>query len=177
MVAGHASGSNQVLMRRLNALSAIALFLCAGAGASGQAHDPDEGSLSSIKPEIPEPMVFDLVRPLGAEKGEVEVNSLFIARPGGRARLNWAPEVEWCFAEGYTVEFELPIENTRIESYKFALQGMLPRPKRSQSRLVHGWQTIVETDERGKHPEWPDVAEPQPGSRVQLQECRSAWTE
>ena len=40
-------------------------------------HDPDEGTLSSIKPQIPEPVVFDLVRPLGAERGEFEVNSLF----------------------------------------------------------------------------------------------------
>lgn len=139
-------------MRWLAVFSLLPLLL-SPAGAR-EDHDPDQGGLSSIKPEIPEPMVFDLVRPLGAEKGEIEINSLFIARPGRHGRLYWAPEIEWCFAEGYAVEFELPMENMHIESYKLALQGKLPRPKRSRRRFVHGWQTIVETDDRGKHPEW-----------------------
>lgn len=100
-----------------------------------QSHDPDEASLSSSKPRIPEPMVFDLVRPLGAKRGELEVNSLF---RGAR----WAPEVEYTLADGWGVEFELPIEKVHIESTKAAIQGTLPGS--IGHRSIHGVQFIWE---------------------------------
>jgi hypothetical protein len=88
-------------------------------------------------------MVFDLVRPLGAPKGELEVNSLFrMSEFAGRAVLQWAPEVEYTFADGYGVEFEVPIENSNLEAYKFALQGKLKRF--SGRNYLMGWQGIAE---------------------------------
>jgi hypothetical protein len=106
--------------------------------------DPDEGTLSSVKPRIPEPMVFDLIRPLGAERGEFEVNSLFRFSPTERPRrLQWAPEVEYAFLEGYGIEFEVPLENSRIDSWKGAIQGTLPRPLKKT--FIHGWQAVGET--------------------------------
>jgi hypothetical protein len=91
-------------------------------------------------PHIPEPLVFDLVRGLGAERGEVEVNNLAVVnlRTG---RVEWAPEVEWAFAHGHAVEFELPMVDRELEAVKFALQGTLPGGGDS---FIHGWQTIGE---------------------------------
>lgn len=111
------------------------MHLCLLVCLLAQSHDPDEASLSSAKPRIPEPMVFDLVRPLGAKRGESEINSLF---RGSR----WAPEVEYTFADGWGVEFELPIEKLHIESTKTALQGTLPGSIRKRS--IHGVQFIWE---------------------------------
>lgn len=109
--------------------------------------DPDEGSVGSIRLKIPEPMVFDLVRPLGAAKGELEVNSLFRQRLTGAHRsLLWAPEIEVTFAEGHAIEFELPAEGSSLESYKLALQSKLPA--RKSRFFTHGWQGIVE---KGRH--------------------------
>lgn len=105
--------------------------------------DPDEGTLSSIKPRIPEPMVFDLIRPLGAQRGEVEINSLFRFSPTVQPRrLLWAPEIEYAFLEGYGIEFELPMANAGVDSFKGALQGTLPGPwKRT---FIQGWQVLGE---------------------------------
>jgi hypothetical protein len=109
--------------------------------------DPDEGVLGSVRLQIPEPMVFDLVRPLGAEKGEIEVNTLFLRPLSGRSRtVQWAPEVEIAFAEGHAIEFELPIEGVEVESYKLALQSKIPA--RKSPYFTHGWQGIVE---KGRH--------------------------
>jgi hypothetical protein len=109
--------------------------------------DPDEGALGSVRLQIPEPMVFDLVRPLGAEKGEVEVNTLFLQPLRGRNRtLQWAPEVEIAYAEGHAIEFELPVEGVEVESYKLALQSKFPA--RKSPYFTHGWQGIVE---KGRH--------------------------
>lgn len=126
----------------------LVIFLCAlpayTVASSGQIHtDPDEATLSSVRPRIPEPMVFDLVRPLGAQRGELEVNSLFRVSPGApQGHLLWAPEVEYAFANGHGVEFELPMAGGRIESVKLALQGTLPGP--SPHTFIHGWQGIWE---------------------------------
>ena len=112
--------------------------------------DPDEGTLSSIKPRIPEPMVFDLVRPLGAERGEVEINSLFRFMPAhSPRRLLWAPEIEYAFLEGYGIEFEVPLENTRIDSWKGAIQGTIPGPWKK--KFIQGWQALGEVSREGDH--------------------------
>lgn len=116
------------------------LAVCLLAATALSAQDPDEGTLSSVRPRIPEPLVFDLIRPLGAERGELEVNSLVRYKPNGA--LQWAPEIEYAFAKGYGVEFELPLENQRIATYKAALQGTLPGPWKK--KFIHGWQGIGE---------------------------------
>ncbi|MCU0227446.1 MAG: hypothetical protein MUF01_07380 [Bryobacterales bacterium] len=107
--------------------------------------DPDEGTFASSRLKIPEPMVFDLVRPLGALKGELEVNSLFkISEFGGHPVLQWAPEIEYTFADGWGIEFELPAENSILEAYKLAIQGKFKRL--STRSTLQGWQGIYEWD-------------------------------
>lgn len=98
-----------------------------------------DAALSSVVPNIPEPLLFDLVRPLGAIKGEMEVNAL--AQPsleGGT--LQWAPEIEYVFADGYAFELELPSENSNLAHYKLTLQGTFNNPP--VTNMIHGWQLI-----------------------------------
>ncbi|MCP9439756.1 MAG: hypothetical protein NNA20_13030 [Nitrospira sp.] len=119
-------------------------------------------------PRIPEPMVFDLVRPLGALKGEVEINSLgmiplsrTIGKVGGatdplglvrrspdRRGVEWAPEIEYALMDGLAVEFELPMETLSVEAYKVAAQATFGTLWRH--RFIHGAQVIAQynTDPR-----------------------------
>ncbi len=122
-------------------LAAISLVFGAESILAASASFPEgDGSLSSQgMPNIPEPMLFDLVRPLGARKGELEVNSLFehgLRHPG----TEWAPEIEYAFADGYAIEFEFPSENTQLVEYKVALQGTIGTLR--NNTMVHGWQVI-----------------------------------
>jgi hypothetical protein len=102
-----------------------------------------EGSagLGSSDPHIPEPLLFDLVRPLGARKGELEVNTLAQRNVNG-GTLEWAPEIEYAFADGHALEFELPSENSKLTDYKIALQGTLSHHFNNPN-LIQGWQVIV----------------------------------
>lgn len=95
-------------------------------------------------PHIPEPMVFDLVRGLGARPGELEVNTLAHSslRGGRQPEVTWAPEVEWAFAPGHAVELEFPLHNTSLEAVKLALQGTVGTG--ASGRFIHGWQAIGE---------------------------------
>ncbi|WP_447979296.1 hypothetical protein [Candidatus Nitrospira bockiana] len=115
-------------------------------------------------PRVPEPMVFDLVRPLGARRGEAEANTLGIvplARTAGTVDeapdplglvrpspdvqgFEWAPEVEFVVRDGVAVELELPLENARLEAYKAA--GQLTFGTAFEDRMIHGLQTIVQYD-------------------------------
>lgn len=115
-------------------------------------------------PRIPEPMVFDLVRPLGAKRGEGEVNILGIVPLGRRSRtvddaadplglvrrspdtqgLEWAPEIEYMVRDGLAVEFELPMENASVEAYKVAGQGTFGTLW--DHRYIHGAQVIAQYD-------------------------------
>jgi hypothetical protein len=133
---------------------------------------PDLGEEETIErvsgeergPRVPEPMVFDLVRPLGAKRGEWEANTLalFPLRPRSRRADNtpdplglvrrsrdrqgveWAPEIEYAFADGSAVEFELPVEDTTVEAYKFAGQTTFGTAFRQQ--FIHGAQAIIQYD-------------------------------
>lgn len=50
---------------------------------------------STAYPHIPEPMVFDMMRPLGAKQGELEANVLTTTPWSGKdGNTHWAPEVE-----------------------------------------------------------------------------------
>lgn len=114
-------------------------------------------------PSIPEPMVFDLVRPLGADAGELEVNVLaefplgssqseaddfdpIGLTPSSRDRdgIEWAPEIEYAIRDGFALEFELPFENSTLEAYKFAAQWTFRTAL--QNRFIDGAQVIVEPD-------------------------------
>lgn len=98
-------------------------------------------------PHVPEPLVFDLVRGLGARKGELEGNVLALFRPD-RPHVLWAPEIEWAFADGYAVEIELPMVEDEVDAVKLALQGTFPSPRKS---LAHGWQVFGESFTDWKH--------------------------
>ena len=94
------------------ACAALSLVLVAGSAAAETAY-----------PAIPEPMVFDMMRPLGAKKGEMEANVLALTQaPFRPTRAEWAPEVEYAFADGKAVEFELPFDGARLAAFKLGLQ-------------------------------------------------------
>jgi hypothetical protein len=108
----------------------------------GETDPRQAGLFPGSYPFIPEPMVFDLVRALGAQKGEREANVLLVMRlEDGRPNLLWAPEVEWAFADGLAIEFELPMHDRELEALKAAFQGTFPN---SGSRFIHGVQVIGE---------------------------------
>ena len=115
-------------------------------------------------PRIPEPMVFDLVRPLGAKRGEGEVNVLGIiplarrsrpiddaADPFGLLRrrrdtqaIEWAPEIEYVLHDDLAIELELPMADGHVESYKAAGQATFGTALKH--RYIHGTQVIVQYD-------------------------------
>lgn len=114
------------------------------------------------RPAIPEPMVFDLVRPLGARSGELEVNTLGLgplrreqrrgrgdplgSTPESRnpRKLEWAPEIEFAPWDNFALEFELPIEGTTLEAYKVAAQLTLATDP--AARRAQGIQGILQYD-------------------------------
>lgn len=98
-------------------------------------------------PHIPEPLVFDLVRGLGARRGELEANTLAVGRLD-RPGVAWAPEIEWAFAEGHAIELELPLEDDHLEAVKVAVQGTLPGGRPS---WIHGWQLLAEQSVERRH--------------------------
>lgn len=113
-------------------------------------------------PRIPDPMVFDLVRPLGAKRGEAEFNTLgvipltrksrqvddasdplgLVRRSSDRRGVEWAPEIEYVLADGLAVEFELPMENISVEAYKVA--GQATFGTLWHHRFIHGAQVIAQ---------------------------------
>jgi hypothetical protein len=118
-------------------------------------------------PRIAEPMVFDLVRPLGAKRGEREVNVLGLVPLSSKSRrvdsvpdplglvrrspdqqgIEWAPEIEWAVCDGIAFELELPMENVRLEAYKAA--GQVTFGTAFDHRFIHGAQAIMQYD---RHP-------------------------
>lgn len=102
--------------------------------------DENTGVSGTIGPTIPEPLNFDLVRPLGAKKGEIEINTLGLLNIGRHDFLTWGPEIEFVLKNGYAMEFELPFANNELEELKFALQGTISDDP--NNKFIHGWQTI-----------------------------------
>ncbi len=99
--------------------------------------DASKRSKFSNSPRLPEPMVFDLVLPLGAKKNEFEFNTLLQYDAEHKAVL-MNPEFEYAYTDGYGIEFELPMENTTVEAYKVALQGTFNFL--NTNKFIHGWQ-------------------------------------
>jgi hypothetical protein len=95
-------------------------------------------------PHIPEPMVFDLMRGLGARRGELEFNVLNLVpqRRGSLSTYQWAPEVEYAPFDGFAVEFELPIYRTRIEDLKFGAQYTIGTA--FDDAFIHGLQGLMQ---------------------------------
>jgi hypothetical protein len=115
-------------------------------------------------PRIPEPMVFDLVRPLGVKRGEWEANTLalfplrprsrraddtpdplgLVRRSRDRRGVEWAPEIEYAFADGSALELELPMEDAALEAFKAA--GQTTFGTAFSHRFIHGAQAILQYD-------------------------------
>jgi hypothetical protein len=76
--------------------------------------------------EVPEPLLFDLVRRIDSRKGEFEINVLAHGLSLRRQPLQLAPEIEYAFADGKALELELPIQGGQVYSYKVAYQMALP---------------------------------------------------
>jgi hypothetical protein len=110
--------------------------------AAAEANDP--------YPVIPEPMIFDMMRPLGARKGELEVNALALTSSPFRPReAEWAPEVEYAFANGKAIEFELPFNGGRLEALKLGLQAAFGVS--ADGRTAHGVQYLGIYDRDSTH--------------------------
>lgn len=107
--------------------------------------NPSPGQVEDIEvrdgPQIPEPMVFDLVRGLGARRGEFEINVLNLVPFSRGAGWEWAPEVEWAIADGFALEFELPIFGTTIQATKYAAQYTFGTAL--DDAFIHGVQGII----------------------------------
>lgn len=103
--------------------------------------DPEvPGLFPGAYPHIPEPLRFDLVRGLGARRGEFEANVL-MSSTGPFDGLHWAPEIEWAFADRHALEFEIPMHNRNVEALKIAVQGTF---REQYPVFIHGWQFIGE---------------------------------
>lgn len=129
-IAGH-----ERVARRRSKLPALRYLLCLTFTLTSIA-SADKTGLPSGRPE---PMVFDLVDPLGTKKGELEINTLldYSTRTG---QFQWSPEIEYSFAKGHAIELELPVDNATLSEYKVSLQGTLG--ELFQRRMIHGWQII-----------------------------------
>lgn len=110
--------------------------------------------------DVPEPLLFDMVRPLGARKGELEFNTLavfpFLSRnrnngddafgpsavAGDRRGIDWAPEVEYAPVDNFAIEFEFPFEEHEFESYKLGLQWTIGTA--FNDSYIHGFQMLIE---------------------------------
>jgi hypothetical protein len=100
---------------------------------------PDRNAFTTV----PEPMIYDLVRGLDAEAGELEANALIRIAPDRRgAHIAYAPEVEYAFLDGFAAELELPFSDERLEALKGALQATLVRAP--DGRWGHGVQLLSE---------------------------------
>lgn len=110
-------------------------LLSSGVGSIAHASSGESGDY----PHIPEPMVFDMMRPLGARQGELEANVLATGPLSeSDQKTEWAPEAEYAFADGWAVEFEFPFEDDRLAEYKLGLQATLGTF--NQGRSAHGIQ-------------------------------------
>lgn len=113
-------------MRSLPAAALVAVLSSTGASA-----------VDSEIPQIPEPMVFDLVRPLGARRGELEVNTLCAVPLTGRHHnFSWEPETEYEIGRGYAIEPQVIFENGTFEG--FQLTGQKTMGTLFKHRAIHG---------------------------------------
>lgn len=94
---------------------------------------------------IPEPLMFDLVRGLGAKQGELEINVLadFPLNNGSARGVEWAPEIEYALFNNFAIELEFPFNNFELEAYKMAVQWTIGSSK--SNKFIHGIQIIGET--------------------------------
>jgi hypothetical protein len=118
----------------------------------------EDAASEDDQPRIPEPMVFDLMRPLGAHQGELEMNVLGLFPLASKGEgggipdalglagegVEWAPELEYALLDGFTLELELPFENTTVAAYKGGAQWTFG--KAFGNTFIHGAQLIIQYD-------------------------------
>ncbi|MHC4934440.1 MAG: hypothetical protein ACYTGV_19880, partial [Planctomycetota bacterium] len=94
--------------------------------------------------QIPEPMVFDLVRGLGAKKGELEINTLAMVPFDSADPVAplLAPEIEYAVADGLAFEFGLPFAEGGLAAVKLA--GQYTFGANPEAGFIHGTQLLVE---------------------------------
>ena len=94
---------------------------------------------------VPEPLMFDLVRGLGARQGELEINALaeIPLNNGADRGVDWAPEIEYALFNNFAVELELPMNNFEVEAYKMAIQWTMGSSK--DHKFIHGIQVLGES--------------------------------
>ena len=131
----------------LAVMTSTAIIASANASNNNHTFGPLDATQSSVIPHIPEPMLFDLVRPLGAAKGELEINTL-VDHALRAGHTEWAPEIEYAFLDGYAIELELPFQDFSVAEYKLALQGTIGTLL--GARMIHGWQIIGRYDRHEK---------------------------
>jgi hypothetical protein len=133
----------------MNYPAILALLLLASpalAAAPGTVRgNPEQGGKGI--PVIPEPMLFDMIRPLGAVRGELEANVLAVSTLDGQP-LAWAPEIEFAVADGFAIELELPMTGARVDSVKLGLQGTFGTGL--DGNFVHGVQYLGTIDRAGR---------------------------
>ncbi len=101
-------------------------------------------------PDVPEPMVFDMMRPLGAKRGELEANALATTPLSGSDKtVQWAPEVEYAVADGFAIEGELPFEDGRLVDLKLGLQAAFGAF--NGGRSAHGGQYLGIYNREARH--------------------------
>lgn len=93
---------------------------------------------------IPEPLMFDLVRGLGAKQGELEINALadFPINNTSYRGVEWAPEIEYALFDNFAIELEFPLTDFELEAYKVAIQWTMGSSK--NNKFIHGIQVIGE---------------------------------
>lgn len=124
--------------RRPYCLITLVFFLFATPKVLAQEKD------SQVTVNVPEPLNFDLVRGLGAKKGELEINTLadFPLNNMDARKVEWAPEIEYALFDNFAVELEFPFENGDLEAYKMAIQWTMGTSE--SNKFIHGIQVIGE---------------------------------
>jgi hypothetical protein len=94
--------------------------------------------------EVPEPMVYDLVRGLGAAQGEFESNVLAVlpTKSDDPYAPLVAPEIEYAALDGLGLELELPFEEDGLASVKVAAQWTFGSDP--EAGFIHGTQLLAE---------------------------------
>lgn len=132
-----------VIYFRYNLRLLFSLCLCLLLFSTSKGQAQSNSTNSAIY--IPEPLMFDLVRGLGAQRGELEVNTLadFPLNESSERGVEWAPEIEYALFDGFAVELEFPMRDWDLEAYKMAVQWTIGTS--SSNKFIHGIQIIAET--------------------------------
>lgn len=111
---------------------AVAQFCLVAAAAPGSASEK----------LIPEPLLLDMVLPLGAEQGTIESNVILRQNVGSDGKFIWVPEVEGAAWDGVGFELEIELQDTRYTGWNLAGQVTFGE----HGSYIHGVQTRLERD-------------------------------